>query len=105
MEYKIVEAITKYKLSDEVNGFILQGWKPYGIPFLVDHDCHSELNGGATSLGSQDTWNQTMVRLSVKDEEGDDPEWTELREAEDREYTSESLYSLANRDILLKESE
>lgn len=35
MEYKIVEAASKYKLTDKVNGFMLQGWRPYGIPFLL----------------------------------------------------------------------
>lgn len=63
MEYKIVEAASKYKLTDKVNGFMLQGWRPYGIPFFVDGDYQS---GEGTELS---TWNQTMTRLTVKDEE------------------------------------
>lgn len=69
MEYKIVDTSERKELIEEVNGLILQGWRPYGIPFFIRED--------ANVFSS---WNQTMVRLSVKDEEGDEDESEELED-------------------------
>ena len=57
MEYKIVRTSTRCELSDCVNASISNGWRPYGIPFYFNEN-----------FKYSDVWNQTMVRLSVKDE-------------------------------------
>ena len=58
-EYKLIRESFAYKLEDEVNKFIKEGWQPYG--FLVIEGRSGEYN---------DIWYcQSMVRLEAQVDE------------------------------------